>query len=190
MARKRSLVIPAAVVLGMFLITLGLDVTITQAQTTYRLQTSTMGAAGARSASSNYASKATMAQPTPIGVGTAGDNALYAGFWSKYWSAASVEGDDSPDAIVDRLYQNFPNPFTSSTSIAFSVSSEKPVEIAVFNVEGRRVRTVTSESRSPGRHVATWNGTDDRGRRVSPGVYFYRIEAGGYTSVKKMLVLN
>jgi hypothetical protein len=159
-------------------------------QSSYRLETSTMGAAGAPGAGTAYRGKGTMAQPTPVGVGSADGKTLYAGFWSKHWILASVLEGESPGLLVNQLYQNFPNPFVGSTSISFSVMRESHVELEVFDIRGRKVVTLVSGAMPAGRHLARWDGRDEAGHSVSPGVYFYRFRAGSYGSVKKLLVLK
>jgi flagellar hook assembly protein FlgD len=92
--------------------------------------------------------------------------------------------------LVTWLFENYPNPFTSSTTVAYSVARQTHVEIAIFNVEGRRVRTLVNHSMPAGRHLVFWDGSDSMGRRVGPGVYFYRLAAGSHVSVKKMIAIR
>jgi hypothetical protein len=123
-------------------------------------------------------------------VGSAANKTLYAGFLSKPWVWASILDGDITEILTDRLFQNFPNPFGRSTTIGYTLARDGHIEITVFNVNGQRVKTLISEQRHAGRHSAIWHGLDEHGRRVSPGVYFYRMTLGGYRSVKKMLVLR
>jgi hypothetical protein len=159
-------------------------------QSSYRLETSTMGAAGAPGASTAYRGKGTMAQPTPVGVGSGDSKTLYAGFWSKPWVLASLPERESPEVLVNHLYQNYPNPFTGSTSISFSVVRESHVELEVYDIRGRKVVTLVSGMMPAGRHLARWDGRSAGGHPVSPGMYFYRFRAGTYGSVKKLLILK
>jgi hypothetical protein len=77
--------------------------------------------------------------------------------------------------LAYHLFQNAPNPFRVSTRIDFALARESLVTIEVFDVSGRRVRTLLAESRGPGTHTAVWNGLDESGREVSPGIYFYKL---------------
>jgi hypothetical protein len=90
------------------------------------------------------------------------------------------------------LDQNYPNPFNPDTRIVFFVPDGNPstVSLAVFNVRGQRVRTLVSGPRSGGRHIATWDGRDDRGESVSSGVYFYRMTQPGFEQTRKMLLMK
>ena len=99
------------------------------------------------------------------------------------------------------LGQNFPNPFSHSTQIAYSVwhmaegneaISHKPLAISlkVYDLTGRLVRTLVDEEVEPGFHMALWDGQDSSGRRVSSGIYFYRLTAGDFTAVRSMMMLK
>jgi hypothetical protein len=160
------------------------------AEANYRLQTSTLGAAGAPGMSTGFRTKGTLAQPTPTGVGSAGGKTVYAGFWSRPWLLAAVFGEEQPVAPVDHLYQNFPNPFTARTTIAFSVASQAHVRLDIFNIRGQKIASLATGVHTPGRHLIEWDGRDQQGHRVSPGVYLCRFETTSYASVKKLLVLE
>jgi hypothetical protein len=159
-------------------------------QSQYLLRSSVVGSTGLPSSSAAYRSKGTLGQSTPIGIGTASGKTLYAGFWSTPWAVASVPEEDGPEGLGSCLSGNAPNPFTTSTVIAFSVGREAGIEVTVFNTAGQRVRTLVDEVKPPGRYVTTWDGRDALGSRVSPGVYFYRLKSASYTSVRKMIVVN
>ena len=64
------------------------------------------------------------------------------------------------------------------------------VEIALFDMLGRRIRTLIAEEESAGTHQVTWNGLDDEGNRVASGVYLYRMTAEGYTETRKLLLIR
>jgi hypothetical protein len=84
-----------------------------------------------------------------------------------------------------------PNPFNPSTVIAYTVPpGGGQVDIAIFDVAGRAVRTLVSGAQPGGRHDVTWDGLDDRGRRASSGVYFYRMEGTGFSATRKMVMLK
>lgn len=159
-------------------------------RSSYLLQTSVMGSAGAPGASTSFATNGTLGQPTPIGVGSSAGKMLHAGFWGKFWWPTSVADPLPPELLSNMVLQNFPNPFNPSTTIAYTVAEESPVEITVFNVGGEKVTTLTNETKSAGRYNVFWDGRDESGREVSSGVYFYRLSIGDYRSTKKMLMLK
>jgi len=91
---------------------------------------------------------------------------------------------------VTRLVGNVPNPFNPTTGIQFSLSEPGLVSLEVYNVSGRRVRTLLREHTSAGSHEVTWDGRDDSGASVSSGVYFYRLVAGEFSEAKRMTLLR
>ncbi|MAT39965.1 MAG: hypothetical protein CL946_10220 [Ectothiorhodospiraceae bacterium] len=86
------------------------------------------------------------------------------------------------------LAQNYPNPFSESTSIAFTLPSAGDVELAIHDPLGRLVKTVVAGTLESGNHTYTWNGTDAAGERVAAGAYFYTLKANGITSSKRLNV--
>jgi hypothetical protein len=92
--------------------------------------------------------------------------------------------------VRNDLRQNFPNPFNPTTTIAYDLASGEAVTLAIYDVQGKRVRELVNGRQPAGRHRVEWDGRDGRGQRVASGVYFYRLEAGAYTSTKKMVLLK
>jgi hypothetical protein len=87
------------------------------------------------------------------------------------------------------LSQNYPNPFNATTQIAFRLPAEGTVSLRIYNLAGQLVREY-EEYMSAGQRSITWNGTNSSGERVASGVYFYKLEAGKYTDIKKMTLLK
>jgi hypothetical protein len=87
------------------------------------------------------------------------------------------------------LHAAAPNPFVRSTVLSFELPRASHVRLDVLDVSGRRVRTLLSESRPPGRHSVTWDGTDERGRRSAAGVYQYRMQAGTFVATRQLVLL-
>lgn len=88
------------------------------------------------------------------------------------------------------LQQNYPNPFNPVTTLRYELPRRAEVVLTVNNILGRPVRTLVREEQGPGYKSVTWNGTDDRGRPVSSGVYLYRIQAGKFSQTRKMVLLR
>lgn len=86
---------------------------------------------------------------------------------------------------VFALEQNYPNPFNPSTLIKFSLPLESKVELAVYNTLGEKVMVLLNEVRGSGNHEVEFNASS-----LSSGVYFYRLEAGEFVSVKKLMLLK
>jgi hypothetical protein len=88
------------------------------------------------------------------------------------------------------LYQNYPNPFNPSTNIAFDLPNLSDVTIVVYNIRGQMVKVLTKDQFNAGHHVVRWNGMNRYGKRISTGVYIYRIMANNFVDVKKMVYLK
>jgi hypothetical protein len=88
------------------------------------------------------------------------------------------------------LHQNFPNPFNPSTTIRYRLATYSDVEIAIYNMLGEKVWEWHSPGQHPGRHTLVWDGRDKSGKRVSSGQYVYKIRAGGFEEVKKMILMR
>ena len=101
---------------------------------------------------------------------------------------AGEEAQDMPAATF--LAQNFPNPFNPSTKIVFGLKQPELVSLRIYDAAGRLVRVLVDLELAAGVHEALWNGRDDRGAPVSSGVYFCRLRAGSFESLRKMVLLK
>jgi hypothetical protein len=88
------------------------------------------------------------------------------------------------------LFSAFPNPFNPATTIRYSLSKGSRVSLKIYNVVGERVKTLVEDFQSPGDKSAVWDGRNDRGQLVSSGVYIYKLEAGEFASVRKMIFVK
>jgi len=95
---------------------------------------------------------------------------------------------DSPRQFA--LLPNYPNPFNPATTIRYRIASREHVELVVYDVTGAVVRTLVDETKPGGSYALDWDGRNDRGVAVSSGVYFYRINAGTFSDVRKMTLLK
>jgi len=90
-----------------------------------------------------------------------------------------------------RLHPAAPNPFNPATCLRFELPQPQNVHLAVYDLTGRRVRTLLAgELRSAGRHDVTWRGCDDAGRRLASGTYVARLEAGGEVQTRLMVMVK
>ncbi len=108
-------------------------------------------------------------------------------------SIAILTGVEISDPNIPNTYelgQNYPNPFNPSTEIKFSVPKGERVRIAVYNSIGKLVRVLVDDNLMPGSYRVTWNGEDNRGQKVSSGVYLYRMETPSFQATKKMVLLK
>jgi hypothetical protein len=98
--------------------------------------------------------------------------------------------DDPTAGLPVILGQNFPNPFNPTTWITYTLKSKGNVDLSIYNVKGDLVKSLVKNNNSAGSHTVSWNGTDDRGRPVGSGVYFYKVKSGSFTSTKKMILIK
>jgi hypothetical protein len=88
------------------------------------------------------------------------------------------------------LHNNYPNPFNPVTNITYDIAQNSEVTLEIYNVMGQRVRTLAQGSHEPGRYRVMWNATNDYGQSLSSGMYIYRIQAGDFVSVKKLILMK
>lgn len=98
--------------------------------------------------------------------------------------------DNGIPAISNMLHQNFPNPFNPETTISFDIPSPGPANLSIYNVKGQLVRTLTEGNLDFGRHSVVWDGTDNSGRTVTSGLYFYRLTSNGHSESRKMMLMK
>ena len=89
-----------------------------------------------------------------------------------------------------KLDQNYPNPFNPSTVIRFSLPKETRVRLDVYDVTGQLVKSLLNEGVRAGNKEITWDGTNNKGAKVSTGVYIYRLAADNFVSSKKMVLIK
>jgi len=99
-------------------------------------------------------------------------------------------GEPNIPAPAARLDQNRPNPFNPLTRIDFVLEAPGPVDLAVYDLSGRRVRTLVQGHRGEGAYSAQWDGLDDSGAPQPSGTYVYRLHANGGRSSRKMILLK
>jgi len=89
-----------------------------------------------------------------------------------------------------KLFQNYPNPFNPETQISFNLNKSGHVKLAVYNMLGQKVRTLLDKEQQAGQHRVTWDGTNDSGKKLCSGIYYYRLEMGQNHATRKMLLLK
>jgi hypothetical protein len=103
----------------------------------------------------------------------------------------NIQGDDGAN-LTFCLNQNTPNPFNheKGTIINYSIPTSSHVTLSVYNSIGQRVRTVVDHIQKSGIYTVVWNGTDDTGRKLPNGLYFYKVQAGEFSDIKKLTLLK
>ena len=102
--------------------------------------------------------------------------------------ALSVDDEVLPKEFS--LYQNYPNPFNPTTSLRYDLPENNLVNITIYDMMGRQVKTLVNQTQDAGYKSVIWNATNDYGKPVSGGIYLYQIQAGEYISTKKMVLLK
>jgi len=104
---------------------------------------------------------------------------------------AQQHNEDIPlQPIEYQLKQNFPNPFNAETTIQYQLGKRTPVVLSIYDILGRKVRTVINERQTTGYHSIRWDGLNKSKTQVASGLYFYRIEAGDFLDTKKLLLVR
>ncbi|MBC8204637.1 T9SS type A sorting domain-containing protein [bacterium] len=104
------------------------------------------------------------------------------------WDLFGWDDELTPNLAVPEKYslsQNYPNPFNPVTSIEFTIPEAGNIKLAVYNIEGRLVKTLTEGDYQAGYYTVTWNA-----KEASSGVYFYRLDAPGFSQVKKCILMK
>ena len=104
--------------------------------------------------------------------------------------SATLGIDESTIPDVFALHNNYPNPFNPVTNITYDIPEVADVKLEIYNVMGQKVRTLATGSHEPGRYRVLWNATNDLGQGLSSGMYIYRIQAGDFVSVKKLVLMK
>ena len=144
----------------------------------------------------------TTSPDSSVDLGAPADTAYYRvsavdldGYASGYSDEASSEppittAAGGPLRYQTALGQNRPNPFNPETTIRYTLAERANVQLTVYDVAGRKVRTLVDESRAAGPHEAFWDGRSDNGQSVATGVYFYRLVTGNFSQTRKMVLLK
>lgn len=99
-----------------------------------------------------------------------------------------VSVETRPEAFA--LLNNYPNPFNPETTIKYHLPEAAQVKLEVYNMVGQVVRTLVNNQQNAGRYVVQWDAANDNGQNLASGIYLYRIQAGDFHEVKKMLLLK
>ena len=100
----------------------------------------------------------------------------------------SIDGDLIPEAFA--LHQNYPNPFNPETMIQFDVPQRVDLTLSVYDLLGRRVKTLVKDNLDIGSYNVKWDGSSDAGEMLSSGMYFYELHSSKFHSVKKLILVK
>ena len=100
----------------------------------------------------------------------------------------SIDIDQIPQVFA--LHQNYPNPFNPTTQITYDLPEDALVNVTIYDMTGRIVRTLINMEQTSGYRSMQWNAANDAGQSVSAGLYLYTIQAGEFRQTKKMVLLK
>jgi hypothetical protein len=130
-------------------------------------------------------------------VGTQPGESFQASYFAIITNACGETFNADPVLQVKRpgpttlaLEGNYPNPFRGQTTIAFELPAPDEVTVSVYDILGRKVATLVDGSLGAGVHEVQWDGTSDRGKVLSSGVYLYRLEVGTTQKVRRMTLVR
>ncbi|MCF7858585.1 MAG: carboxypeptidase regulatory-like domain-containing protein [Candidatus Cloacimonetes bacterium] len=133
-------------------------------------------------------------QNVPTGTYTYNVSALYYDLYESDLTGdlvvEVVAADDVFNVDANQLIGNIPNPFNPSTAISFSLENPGHVSIEIYNVKGKKIRTLINQHLEATTHSVVWNGKDDQAQDAASGVYFYKMKSGNYTASKKMILMK
>jgi len=156
----------------------------------YILKSNVIDEGGEKLTSSSYMCKLSIAQQAASQAWVESSN--YKAILG-FWNSSSVSGvEEYQEIIPSKFYlsQNYPNPSNVGTYIEYALPKATKITLEVYDAMGRAVRTLIEDTQKPGIYRIYWDGTDRRGVKVSSGIYFYRMEARGFKSTKKMIVMR
>ncbi len=108
--------------------------------------------------------------------------------WWPEWVPVDETVQAQPETF--RLSQNYPNPFNPSTTISYTLQKMADIKLTVYNSVGQKVKTLVNGKIEAGSHSVVWDGSNAAGEKVVSGVYYYKLDAAGYSKTKKMLILQ
>jgi len=117
-----------------------------------------------------------------------------ASIWHTAWvnaghpSLSSKDIYSSPNDYL--IHQNYPNPFNPVTTLHYSLPEDSNVRITIYNLRGRKIRTLIDMNQAAGYKLEQWDATNDAGESVSAGLYFYTFQAREFNKTNKMLLVK
>ena len=157
----------------------------------YIIKKSVVDMAGSTSSSTNYSLVDAVGQSSAVGAVRSINYVTAIGFIGGIGFDTSVlEEVETLKPSDFKLFQNYPNPFNQQTSISYRLKTFCKVKLEIYNALGQLVAVLADGDMMPGAYKTIWNGRDISGKDVPSGLYFYRLKAGDFEDVKKIVVLK
>ena len=129
----------------------------------------------------------TLAENSPC-IGTGEDGTNMGAFDVECEAILLIDNDVIP--LKYYLHQNYPNPFNPITTLSYDLSEDAMVNITIYDMMGRQVKTLTNGFQTSGHKSVQWNAANNQGEPASAGIYLYKIQAGDFVDTKKMIFLK
>lgn len=101
-----------------------------------------------------------------------------------------LTGVEENENFIYKLAQNKPNPFMGETDFRFQIPDFSKVSLKIYDISGRMVKTLLNGVMDAGDHTVQWDARDNNGKRLTAGIYFYRLDAGNFCAIKKLILLK
>jgi hypothetical protein len=121
-------------------------------------------------------------------VGPLPNQSIYGSLTIRLDPTVSVSEHEQVPALFV-LHDNFPNPFATETQIDFATLGQGKSVLEIYNLIGQRIKVLENQKLLAGKQTVKWDGTDESGKRVAPGIYFYRLRGEEFVQSKKMVLL-
>jgi DNA-binding beta-propeller fold protein YncE len=102
----------------------------------------------------------------------------------------NVKRDETVQPVKFELEQNYPNPFSSKTAIPYKLNKPEQISIKIYDILGREVKSFIIGKQQAGIHGIIWDGRNNFGNKAAPGIYFYKLQTGNESQVKKMILVR
>lgn len=164
----------------------------------YRCDWNVISGGSGNLTSTNFQCQATAIQ-TAIGSLATTNFLSFIGFWQRELETGIMEKNgeqvDNLNNLVAKLYSAKTNPFRSQTAVQYSLPAQCKVQLLVYDVSGRLVKTLINEEEVPGIYIVNWNSKNDRNQTVAAGIYFYKFQTQmlnliQHTETKKLLLIE
>ena len=109
-----------------------------------------------------------------------------------FWDSTGTSEDfiEFLSKVPIQFLKNFPNPFNPVTNIQFDLTQAGKTKIEIYNVKGQKVETLLDQELDAGVHNVVWSGKDDNGKRVTSGIYFYKVTVNKQEKIRKMIMIK
>ena len=112
-------------------------------------------------------------------------------FHGPIMATVAINGNENPAIpLSTRLNAPYPNPFNPEISISYDIAKASNVQVTIYNARGQKIRSLLDTTKNPGMYRLIWDGKTDAGTTVTTGVYYIKMQADGYKTTKKIMMVK